>query len=118
LPVDVVVPIPLHPKRERARGFNQAALLARELARSTGLPLRESALIRLRDTPPLANATGQQQRRTLVEGAFRATDELAAMTVLLVDDVCTTGATLESAASACLESGAADVFGLVLARAL
>ena len=115
-PVDVVVPVPLDAKRERQRGYNQAALLARALARGVGLSVVEGVLVRVRETPPQVRAASADERRVQVQGAFRADGRLAGKRVLLVDDVCTTGATLDAAAGACKEAGATAVYGLVLAR--
>lgn len=112
LPVEVLVPVPLHPKRLRQRGYNQSALLAR----ATGLPVVEG-LIRLRDTPPQARTATSQERQDNVRGAFACRHRgLRGRQILLVDDVCTTGATMEACALALKEAGAASVWGLALAR--
>lgn len=109
------VPVPLHALREKERGYNQSALLARALGRRTGLPVLP-VLRRVRDTSPQAHqdAVG---RWTNVDGAFvpipRRTLE---GTVVLVDDVCTTGATLEQCARVVTEMGAGAVLALVFAR--
>lgn len=117
LGVDVVVPVPLHPQRLERRGYNQAALLAAVLARGVGLPLLERALVRVRNTRPQMSL-GREARRANVAGAFRAVDgAVEGQRVLLVDDVCTTGATLEACADALREAGAAEVRALTLARA-
>ena len=115
---DVVVPVPLHAARLRERGYNQAALLARQMAAQVGLPVDEHTLTRHRATPPQVelNAT---QRMENVRDAFRCTDGgLAGKRVLLVDDVCTTGATLDACAVALYDEGRArTVWALTLARA-
>lgn len=117
LTVEVVVPVPLHPRRMRERGYNQAALLARELGKLTGLPVAEEALRRARDSLPQAKAPSAEIRRRNVEGAFVCSDRrLSGMQVLLLDDVCTTGATLNSCAIALKDAGARSVCGLTLAR--
>jgi len=113
---DVVVPVPLHPKRERSRGYNQALLLARGIAASLSLPLETRSLRRLKDTPAQARLDHIETRRANISGAFQARDVLEGRRVLLVDDVCTTGATLEACALALAEAGAAEVWGLVFAR--
>lgn len=115
------VPVPLFPRRQRRRGYNQAALLARELARLCGLPLAEAALVRQRSTEAQARLTGQaavEARRANVAGAFAGRPGLLppAAAVLLVDDVMTSGATLDACARALAAVGAGEVYGLVFAR--
>ena len=118
LPVEVLVPVPLHPRRQRVRGYNQSTLLAREVSRRLGLPLASEALVRSRDTPPQAKAVEAGARRHNVAGAFDCPPGIAAgRSVLLVDDVTTTGATLDACARALLaEGGASGVWALTFAR--
>lgn len=112
--VDVVASVPLHPRRLVERGFDQAALLARPVARQLGVPWRR-ALVRSRDTPRQASLD-RAGRASNVVGAFRCTDgRIAGARVLLVDDVRTTGATLAACAEALSVSGARAVRTLVLA---
>lgn len=114
---EVIVPIPLHPSRQRQRGYNQAALLARELGAHLGCPVEEKTLVRVKATAPQVGL-GLEDRRTNVRGAFGCRDgRLHGKKVLLVDDVCTTGSTLESACLAIKESGATSVLAYTLARA-
>jgi ComF family protein len=116
MPVDVVVPVPLHPARLRARGYNQAALLAHEMAGRVGLNVDERPLIRQRATSPQVELNAQQRREN-VRDAFRWSGSgLAGKRVMLVDDVCTTGATLDACAVALCEGGAHSVRALTLAR--
>ncbi|SRR5579871_716372 len=115
---DAVVPVPLHPKRQAERGYNQSALLARGLAREIGLPLREDILIRSRHTPQQVGLDNAR-RRANVAGAFACPSHhpaLAGAALLLVDDVCTTGATLAACAETLCIAGAREVWGLTLAR--
>lgn len=114
-PVDGVLPVPLHPDRERERGFNQAAALAEQVATRLERPLYLDRLERRRSTPPQVGA-GRAERRTNVADAFVARD-VEGGHWLLVDDVCTSGATLEACAAALREAGAAGVSALALARA-
>ena len=117
LPADALVPVPLHRRRLRERGYNQAALLAREVARGTGLSLVDGSLVRRRDTPAQARSGSAAERRGNVEGAFACRDgRLKGKRVLLIDDVCTTGATLDACARALKEAGALSAWGLTLAR--
>jgi competence protein ComFC len=117
LPVEVIVPVPLHPRRLRERGYNQSALLARELGRLTSLPVVEDSLFRLTDTPAQARAANAEIRRSNVEGVFACREgKLEGKQVLLIDDVCTTGATLDSCAIALKRAGVSSVWGLALAR--
>jgi len=115
-PVDVVVPVPLHPRRLRERGYNQSALLARELSRRTGLPVVERTLQRITPTPPQVGLSASQ-RAANVQGAFRCGDEgLRGRSVLLIDDVMTTGATLRACGEALLDGQARAVWGLTVAH--
>lgn len=117
LPVDVLVPVPLHPRRLRARGYNQAALLAREMGRQMDLPVAERALRRSRAAPPQARSADMEARRRNVEEGFTVRDEsLAGRSVLLVDDVCTTGSTLAACAAALKAAGASSVWAATVAR--
>jgi ComF family protein len=116
LPADaLVVPVPLHPTRLRARGYDQAALLAHACARSAGLPLAVRALVRRRDTPAQARLDASA-RRTNLAGAFVAPVPIAHATVVLVDDVLTTGATADACARALRRAGAERVVVLTVGR--
>ncbi|MEY4581963.1 MAG: hypothetical protein RL701_6666 [Pseudomonadota bacterium] len=112
--VDAVVPMPLHPAKLRARGWNQSALLARPVARVLGVPMRPSWLRRVRDTATQAGLS-RTARHSNVAGAFRAAP-VPGMRVLLIDDVKTTGATLLEA-TRCLEARGHTVASLALAWA-
>jgi len=107
--------VPLHERRRRRRGYNQAELLGRELARICGLPV-VTGLVRLRDTPAQVGLD-RVRRQANVAGAFRwEGKELARRSLLLVDDVATTGATLEACAGALKAAGAGAVIGFTVAR--
>ncbi len=113
---DWLVPVPLHPARERERGYNQAALLARQLARHSGVPLLEHALQRTRATA-VQMELNAAERQLNVAGAFACAEpRIKSKRVVVIDDVCTTGATVEACAEALLKAGAASVMGLTLAR--
>ena len=115
LQVDCVVPVPLTASRERQRGYNQSRLLADEVARRLDRPLDGNLLIRLRDTPPQTSLP-RARRLANVRGSFRALRKLSGARILLVDDVTTTGATIEAATRALRRRGAVWVGALVLAQ--
>jgi ComF family protein len=116
-PQTLLVPVPLHPRRQRERGFNQSEHIARALGRRTGLPVLARTLVRRRDTPPQTGLTAAQRRQN-VSGAFaaRASSTLQGRTVILIDDVLTTGATVRACGAALLRAGAAAVRVLTVAR--
>lgn len=116
--VDLVIPIPLHPQRHKKRGYNQSELLAQEFSRQVGLPYQPQALTRIRNTQPQVGLNSRARLRNL-DGAF-AVDETAVQgrNILLIDDVCTTGATLVTAAKVLLAAEAQTVAGYCLARAM
>jgi competence protein ComFC len=118
LAADVVVPVPLHRDRERQRGYNQAGLISKPLARKLGLPHKAVLLMRTRPRPNKQILT-LEERWESVRGAFatRSGSQVDSKRVLLVDDVMTSGATLDACARALLESGAKSVLGLTVARA-
>jgi ComF family protein len=115
-----IVPVPLHPEREKARGFNQAAVIGRALSRASALPCDEVSLIRSHHTDRHRAGMDAKDRRSTVADAFRVSYPalIAGERVLLVDDVFTTGATVSSCAKTLLEAGAAEVFVLTIARPL
>lgn len=116
--IDVVVPVPLHASRERQRGFNQATVLARELARATGLPIDEHSLVRRVHTERHRAGLDARERRKSVAGVFEVRQKLVAgQRVLLIDDVFTTGATVSECAAVLKSAGATDVCVLTVARA-
>ncbi|MGC2233255.1 MAG: ComF family protein, partial [Candidatus Acidiferrum sp.] len=119
LAADVVVPVPLHRDRERERGYNQAGLISKPLARRLGLPHKAVLLMRTRPRPNKQVLT-LEERWESVRGAFatRPGSQVDNKRVLLVDDVMTTGATLDACARALLESGAKSILGLTVARAV
>jgi len=112
--VDAVVPVPLHWRRRRSRGYDQAALLARPVARSLGVPSLLRGLRRVRNTPRQVDLPhGERQRN--IAGAFAPWRLRGAGRVLLVDDVRTTGATLQAASGALKAGGVSEVHAFVLA---
>jgi ComF family protein len=109
---DGVVPVPLHPRRRRERGFNQAELLARELGR----PVLQ-ALARTRETATQASLPEAQRHRNVRDAFARTGAEIRGLSLVLVDDVATTGATLEACARVLMAGGAREVAALTVARA-
>lgn len=117
IPAEALVPVPLHQKRLRERGYNQSALLARELGKLTRLPVIDGCLIKRKHTLPQARTATVAERRSNTAGAFECLDRrLAGKPVLLIDDVATSGSTLDAAALALKNAGAASVWGLTLAK--
>lgn len=115
--VDVIVPVPLHRRRLRERGYNQSALLAIHLGREAKLPVVCDVLQRNRYTTSQVRL-GWRERRENVANAFSCVDQrLAGKRVLLVDDVCTTGSTLAACSEALRSGGARSVHALTVARA-
>lgn len=117
-PVDCIVPVPLSLNRRKERGYNQSAVLARVIALRTGLLYLPDALVRIRHTISQVGLNAEERRRNL-DSAFSAkNNQVIGRSILLLDDVMTTGATLRNAARALLQGGASQVFALSLARAL
>jgi ComF family protein len=114
---DIVVPLPLHPVRLRERGFNQALELARPVAARLGLPLDFQTCERIRHTPAQASLSWKNREKN-IRHAFQCTRELSGQRILLVDDVMTTGASLNELARTLKQHGASEVTLLVVARTL
>jgi ComF family protein len=115
-PGDVLVPVPIHPKRLRERGYNQSSLIAHELGRKNGLPVIEDSLMRNINTPPQVRTASAAERRKNIAGAFACSGErLKGKQVIIIDDVSTSGATLNTCAEILKEAGAASVWGLTVA---
>jgi len=115
--VDLIVPMPLHPKRLAERGFNQALEIARGVSRRAGIAVEARGVRRLRYTRPQTELPYEERARN-VRGAFACELELPGRHVAVVDDVMTTGATLNELASVLKRAGAASVENLVIARSV
>jgi len=116
-PIDTVIPMPLGRKRLQERGYNQADMVARPLALGLNLQYAPKELIRVKETRSQVGLT-RDARRENVQNAFAGGKNIGERTVLILDDVATTGATLSSCASALLSAGAKDVYAVTVARAL
>ena len=114
-----VVPVPLHPKRLKTRGFNQASIIGQTVSKVLKLPLDEVSLVRVSTTEKYRAGMDTKGRRDTVAGAFCVTHPrlIAGERILLVDDVFTTGATISACAEALMAAGAGNVFVLTVARA-
>ena len=117
LSVDLVVAVPSHPRRLRSRGFNQAALIARELAKRTGLRVADDLLVRTKNASSQLSMASHESRWLNVERNFACTGTIEGLRLLVVDDLVTTGATMSACASALKDAGAAEVVGIAVARA-
>jgi len=115
----LIIPVPLHPERERERGFNQAVVLGRSLSRLSNLPFDEHSVTRRVHTALHRAGMDARARRDSVADAFtiRHPERIAGQSILLIDDVFTTGATASACAGALKEAGAKEVLVLTIARA-
>jgi competence protein ComFC len=117
-PVDLVMPVPLHPKRQKKRGYNQSELIVKRFCECLTLPPDTHSLQRVRSTPPQVGLDAAA-RKSNVHGAFAVQDiRVKGKDILLVDDVCTTGATLAAATNVLLAAGANSVSAYCVARAM
>lgn len=116
-PPDILIPMPLHTARLRQRGFNHATEIAREVAIRLNLPLSLTSCERVRDTPPQV-ALAYDQRRRNVRDAFACHGDVAGKHVALIDDVMTTGTSLDELAKTLIKAGAREVVAWVVARTL
>lgn len=116
--VDAVVPVPLHNSRKCSRGYNQSELLARHLSVNTGIPVWSDVLVRIRPTRPQTELTSAAERKRNVAGAFEARKvwRLADAHILLLDDVFTSGSTMNECARVLRAAGASRVDALTLSR--
>lgn len=116
--LDLIVPVPLSKKRLRERGFNQAVLLARPLAWRMSIPSNSKALRRIRDTLSQVGLNVEQRRDNVSEAFVASSKQVVGKNILLVDDVATSGSTLNACANALWNAQAKNVYGLTLTRAV
>jgi ComF family protein len=114
---DKLVPVPLHKNRLRQRGYNQSLLLAREISKRYRVPMGERILTRIRDSIPQVQLVGAKRERN-VKGVFAREGDVVGMKILLVDDVFTTGATVNECARVLLKGGAKRIDVFTVARAV
>ncbi len=117
-PIDVILPVPLSDRRKKQRGYNQAACLAYPMALRLGISYHPGALRRIIETQSQVGLSATQRKSNVLD-AFRATSgAIRGKVVLVVDDVATTGSTIDACARALMDGGALNVFGITLARAM
>lgn len=115
--VDLIIPVPLHPKRLRWRGFNQSVLLARQIRHAYNIPMDPFVLQRIKETPAQTQLTEEERRRNVRAAfAFRPEKSIEDRNILLVDDVYTSGATVNECSRTLKKHGAGDVYVVTLAR--
>lgn len=112
---DGLVPIPLHRSRERKRGYNQAALLARALGEYTGVPVYEKLLVRVKNTAPLKQQNPQERQNNLKRAFNISQNDVKLSTIIIIDDIYTTGSTIDAAAKVLTWQGAAEIYFITLA---
>ena len=113
--IDALVPVPVSARRERKRGYNQAAALAFYISRETGIPIREEYLARRTDTAVLRGMSGEERRRNLKNAFIAPVDDVKSKVIMLIDDIYTTGATIDACTEQLLEKGASAVCYVTLA---
>ena len=112
--IEAIIPVPLHPSKKRKRGFNQAEILARELSEQTGIPVYTDVLFRIRKTSP-QKMLGPGERKANLKGAFAVSAKWkACRNVLLIDDIYTTGSTIERCAGMLKKAGTENVWFLTI----
>ena len=112
---DALIPIPLHKKRKRKRGYNQAKLLAKSIGRQLEIPVEDHLLVRIRDTKPLKLLNPSDRQNNLKKAFNIARNDVKLKRVILIDDIYTTGSTIDEAAKTLRKNGIEDVFFLTLA---
>jgi len=117
LPGEILVPVPLHPRRLRERGYNQSLLISRDLGKLIMMPVLDNCLARVKEVQAQVKTAAVEERWSNVIDAFICQDDrVNDKRIILIDDVCTSGATLESCAVALKKQGAISVWGLTIAR--
>lgn len=112
---EALVPVPLHPDRERIRGYNQAALLAQELGKRLDIPVLSGWLVRVKNTSPQKALEGAARQNNLKKAFKIVQDDVKLNTIVIIDDIYTTGSTIDAAALECRTAGVRRVFFITLA---
>ncbi len=112
---DVLIPIPLHPARKRKRGYNQALLLANAISRYTGVPVCDKILLRVKNTVPLKQLNPKERQNNLKKAFQLRGNDVKLKTIILIDDIYTTGSTMDEAALVLLKEGAEQIYFITLA---
>ena len=112
---DALVPIPIHRKRYAKRGYNQAALLAKEVSKNTGIPYLEGVVKRRRNTAPLKMLSPQERQKNLKNAFIVGENVVKLKTIILIDDIYTTGATVDEVTKVLHKAGIPDVYFVALA---
>ncbi len=113
--IDLIIPIPLHKSKQRARGFNQALILSKHISKKTGIPLSEKGLIRIKNTRPQSKLSISQRQKNLKDAfQINKTLNIQNKNILLIDDIFTSGSTINNCTKILHENGAKDVFSFTL----
>lgn len=112
---DALVPVPIHASRKRKRGYNQAELVANVLSEHTGIPVNTSLIVRCRRTKPLKNLTGKERQNNLKKAFIMVENDVKLKTILIVDDIYTTGSTIDEVTRVLKQGGVENVYFVTLA---
>lgn len=112
---DALIPIPLHKKRLRKRGYNQAALLARAVGASAGVPVYEKMMLRIKNTAPLKQQNPEERQNNLKKAFIITQNDVKLNTIIIVDDIYTTGSTIDEAARVWIAAGVPNVYFIAMA---
>ncbi len=115
LKVNSVIPVPLHSKRQKERGYNQAVVLAREIGKGCGIPVYEDCVVRVRNTTPLKSMTPSQRQNNLKKAFKIRRNDVKLGVTIVIDDIYTTGSTIDAVSEALIEAGALRVYFMTLA---
>jgi ComF family protein len=113
--VEGIVPVPLHPKREYRRGYNQAALLANRLGEETGIKVYDDYVVRIRHTPPMKSLSAGERQNNLKKAFKIGRNDVKLKVIIVLDDIYTTGSTIDAVAKVLIEAGVLRVYFMTLA---